>query len=80
MQTEYLKTIDVSNLPEGEYTLFLDLKYEGQKEPATTQRKFVIRRSLITGEELVTLSFIGFLIVCGAVAYLKRNIIFHSHK
>jgi len=43
-QVEFLRTINVSDIPDGHYTLILDLNYKGQLEPAKAQKDFVIRR------------------------------------
>ena len=41
-QIEFIKEINISELNEGEYTLFVDLNYEGQKEPAQAEEEFTI--------------------------------------
>ncbi len=46
-QIEFIKTIDTSNLEEGEYTLLADLKYENQTEPAHSEEKFTIGKSTL---------------------------------
>jgi len=43
-QVEFLRTLNVSDIPDGHYTLVLDLSYRGQLEPAKAQRDFAIRR------------------------------------
>jgi len=44
-QTEFLKRFDTSNFKEGEYKLYLNLNYEGQKEPAQAEKAFTVRRN-----------------------------------
>ena len=39
---DILKIIDTSNLVRGRYSLSIDLEYEGQTEPATTQAVFYV--------------------------------------
>jgi len=41
-QNEFIKNIDTSKLEEGNYTLIIDLRYEGQKENARTQESFTV--------------------------------------
>jgi len=50
-QKEFLKVINVSRLTDGKYILLLSLKYEGQNEPAISEKEFVISRdkTLING-------------------------------
>jgi hypothetical protein len=41
-QTEFIKKIDTSNLEIGTYSVFVELKYEGQTEPAQAQTNIII--------------------------------------
>jgi hypothetical protein len=41
-QLEFIKTINLSNFPNGDYRLSVDLAYEGQKEPARAIDSFSI--------------------------------------
>ncbi len=41
-QIEFIKVIDTSEFSEGEYSILVDLEYEGQTEPANAQEKFII--------------------------------------
>ncbi|MBR9706416.1 right-handed parallel beta-helix repeat-containing protein [Candidatus Pacearchaeota archaeon] len=71
-QLEFIKKIDLSFLGNGEYTLFVDLKYNGQKEPANAQAKFRIGGggffSLSAGWfKIILFVLLGLLVVAGIV-------------
>jgi hypothetical protein len=46
-QKEFIKEFDVSKLDEGEYTLFSEIKYEEQKEPARAEDVFYVQKTLM---------------------------------
>jgi hypothetical protein len=43
-QREFIKSFNTSALKNGQYSLLINLSYEGQKEPARTEKVFVISR------------------------------------
>jgi len=56
-QLEFIKELDISSLPPGDYKLITDLKYKGQKEPAHAEATFTIGKSEgITGAVLGVLT------------------------
>lgn len=55
-QIEFIKDINISELKEGEYTLLVDLSYEGQKEPAQAEGEFTIGKEGILSTLLDKLS------------------------
>ncbi len=79
-QVEYLKSFDVSRFGDDDYTLTVDLEYQGQKEPAKSERDFSVSREPQKGVDwsviLLTLAAVFVVIV----AYLKRHEIFKLHE
>ncbi len=62
-QTEFLKTFDISGLEDGNYTLLLNLNYQGQKAPAQTKKTFVVS-SKKQGSGLLYITIAALLSVC----------------
>jgi len=71
-QNEFLKDFDISILPAGEYTLHLDLAYEGQKEPAQTEKVFVIKEKEKGSLFIIVILFLVCLCV---IIYKYRTVI-----
>jgi len=65
-QVEYLKDLSVSKLSNGNYTLLVDLKYLGQKEPAVAAKDFMVYRQTGT-TEIFIISFLAMLGTLGAL-------------
>jgi outer membrane protein assembly factor BamB len=71
-QEEFIKTMDVSTLENGAYTLFIDLKYEGQKEPAQAKTEFTVYTNKTLGVlvlEHIILVVIVILLIVGIVSF-----------
>ncbi|RLG12697.1 MAG: hypothetical protein DRN71_05815 [Candidatus Nanohalarchaeota archaeon] len=80
-QKEYLKSFDVSGFADGKYTLFVDLRYEGQNEPAGAQKVFFIGGGADFPYEVPVKGFVVVLIVLLIVGvYVLRKVIWHRAR
>ncbi len=80
-QREFLKGFDVSGFASGEYTLFIDLKYEGQNEPAQAQKVFFIGRGADSPYEVPVKGVAAALVVLLiAGVYVFRRVIWHGAR
>jgi hypothetical protein len=77
-RSEFLRTFDVAALPDGEYTFIADLAYEGQKEPAKSEKTFIIQRKHSPPWVLISAgAFTAALIAVALGLFIKRKGIFH---
>jgi len=75
-QKEFVKIFDVSELDDGEYILSLDLKYEGQTEPARAEKKFVISKAVSKSVSLLRLiPVLTGIVVCLGIVLLLSVVI-----
>jgi len=72
-QTEFLKTFDISEYEQGNYTLLIDLKYKGQKEPAQAKKSFVIENAASTSLLPYILVIIASLCVLVSLVWIINN-------
>jgi len=57
-QREFIETINLQNLDAGSYTIFVELKYSGQKEPAIAQKDFSIANQSNPSVLLIMMIFV----------------------
>ncbi len=76
-QTEFIKSFNTRGLEEGGYTLFVNLDYEGQLEPASTESRFVVANVGQTPDNIWKLSvwliFVLFVLAISFLVFLKRR-------
>jgi eukaryotic-like serine/threonine-protein kinase len=77
-QEEFIKSLDINKLASGSYKLLIDLKYEGQKEPAQAQTEFVVYDNKTVGIFLLEHLYLIILIIllAGAIVlgfYIKKR-------
>ncbi|MCD4771314.1 hypothetical protein K8R30_02755 [archaeon] len=75
-QTEFIKEINISNLPVGKYTWIIELTYEGQTEPALTQSNFVVTKNIALqnmGIIALFLLLIMFIITLVSIFFIRKR-------
>jgi hypothetical protein len=76
-QKELVKSVDVSSLPKGKYTLMVDLRYPGQTDPAIAERTFTVGDiTLSSGKSIwwTALPILGLLLLAGLLGvYLLKK-------
>jgi len=76
-QIEFIKVMDTSELKEGDYMLYVELKYEGQTEPATAQESFTVgKASLFNAYSpyLIIVFILGLILIIWAVLRIYKKI------
>jgi len=78
-QKEFIKEFDILKLDEGEYTLFSEIKYEGQKGPARAEDVFYVQKTFMQKFGMTIILALVVLIILTVICimfkeriYLKR--------
>ena len=72
-QKEFIKEFDVSKLDEGEYTLFSEIKYEGQKEPARAEDVFYVQKTFMQKFGITIALILGVVLISLLVSWIILN-------
>ena len=75
-QTEFIKEIDISTFKQGEYSLLIDLKYKGQKEPAQAKEIFNIIEKEVVKEFIEERGFLIFVIFISIIILIISSILY----
>jgi len=70
-QTEFIKSINISDLKKGNYEIFSRLTYEGQKQPAEVSIPFEVSGN--SDLPIATILILFAVILIGVIAYSKRK-------